>query len=64
MLWETAVQGISWGRPALANDRVYVTVRYSPSIAPHEANLVALDGATGEPVWRYPCDRPAGDASR
>jgi eukaryotic-like serine/threonine-protein kinase len=62
--WESDVHGISWGRPALAADRVYVAVRFSPSIETHEANLIALDRATGEPVWRYPCDRPAGATHR
>jgi outer membrane protein assembly factor BamB len=62
--WEADVHGISWGRPALSADRVYAAVRYSPSIEAHEANLVALDRASGEPLWRYPCDRPAGATHR
>src|SRR5438046_10575287 len=62
--WDTDVQRISCGRPALTATRVYVAVRHSPSIEPHEANLVALDRATGEPIWRYPCDRPTGATHR
>lgn len=62
--WESDDHGVSWGRPALTPDRVIVAVRYSPSIEAHEANLLALDRETGEPAWRYPCDRPAGAMHR
>lgn len=62
--WDSDVHGISWGRPALEGDRLYVAVRYSPSVERHEANLVALDRASGEALWRYPCDRPAGATHR
>lgn len=62
--WESDDHGISWGRPALDADRLYVAVRYSPSIEKHEANLLALDRDTGEPVWRFPCDRPDGATHR
>ena len=48
----------------MSGSRVYVAVRSSPSISPHEANLVALDRDTGEPLWRYACDRPAGAIHR
>lgn len=64
MRWDTDSHGISWGRPAVSLERVFVAVRYSPSIVEHEANLLALDRETGEPVWRYPCDRPAGATHR
>jgi outer membrane protein assembly factor BamB len=62
--WESDDHGISWGRPALDLDRVYVAVRYSPSIEHHEANLLALDRETGDPQWRFPCDLPAGATHR
>lgn len=62
--WETDIHGISWGRPAVTDDRVFVAVRHSPSIGPHEAHLLALDRASGEPVWRYPCERPEGATHR
>lgn len=57
--WDSDLHGISWGRPAVTFDRVYAAVRFSPSIAPHEANLIALERDTGRALWRYPCDRPA-----
>lgn len=62
--WESDLHGISWGRPAVTFDRVYAAVRYSPSIATHEANLLALDRESGRALWRYACDRPAGATHR
>lgn len=62
--WDSDVHGISWGRPAVTFDRVYAAVRFSPSIAPHEANLIALERDTGRALWRYPCDRPANATHR
>ncbi len=62
--WESDLHGISWGRPAVTFDRVYAAVRFSPSIATHEANLIALDRQTGRALWHYPCDRPEGATHR
>ena len=45
--WEADVRGISWTTPAVTLDRVYAAVRHSPSIAPHEGSLLALDRETG-----------------
>ena len=64
LVWESDTHGISWGRPALDAHRVYAAVRYSPSVEAHEANLLAFDRATGEVVWRYPCERPPGATHR
>jgi outer membrane protein assembly factor BamB len=64
LLWESDDHGLCWGRPAVTADRVIVAVRASPSIEKHEANLLALDRATGVPVWRYPCERPEGAIHR
>ena len=48
--WEADVRGISWTTPAVTLDRVYAAVRHSPSIAPHEGSLLALDRETDETI--------------
>jgi outer membrane protein assembly factor BamB len=63
-LWEADDHGISWGRVALDGHRVFAAVRYSPSIAVHQANLLALDRSTGAVLWRFPCDLPVGAPHR
>ena len=63
-LWEADVRGISWTTPAVTLDRVYVAVRHSPSISPHEGSLLALDRATGAELWRVTNDAPAGATHR
>lgn len=62
--WQADVHGISWTMPAVTLDRVYVAVRHSPSIAPHEGSLMALDRETGAVLWRVPNDLPAGAIHR
>ncbi len=62
--WETDVHGISWTTPAVTLDRVYVTARYSPSLARHEGSLLALDRESGAVLWRVTNDAPAGAMHR
>jgi len=62
--WECDDHGISWGRPALTETRVYAAVRYSPSVEKHEGSLLAIDRESGDVAWRYPNDRPAGATHR
>lgn len=62
--WEADVRGISWTTPAVTLDRVYVAVRQSPSIAPHEGSLMAFDRADGSLLWRVTNGAPAGAIHR
>jgi outer membrane protein assembly factor BamB len=52
--WESDVYGWAWGRPAVTEGRVYAgtanQVRY---LAAHRAGVMALDRASGRPIWRY-----------
>jgi outer membrane protein assembly factor BamB len=52
--WKTDVYGWPWGQPAVTDQRVYVghasQVGY---LAGHRAGVMALDRATGRPLWRY-----------
>ena len=53
--------GWAWGQPAVTESRVYVgTASKKDYLAGHKAIVVAMDRATGRPVWRY----VAGPAAR
>lgn len=60
VVWRTDVFGWMWGRPALDDQRVYVTVGgTNPYACRHLASVTALDRATGAIAWRWPVDQPA-----
>jgi outer membrane protein assembly factor BamB len=53
-LWGADVQGWAWGRPAVTDARVYAcTASQVGYLASHRAGVMALDRASGRPVWRY-----------
>jgi outer membrane protein assembly factor BamB len=59
VLWRTDVGGWTWGTPLLVGNRVYAaTAAGSPYFVEHRAGLVALDRATGRPLWRHPLSEP------
>jgi outer membrane protein assembly factor BamB len=52
--WKTDVHGWAWGQPAVTDARVYAgTASQKGYLAGHEGYVVALDRATGRPVWHY-----------
>jgi outer membrane protein assembly factor BamB len=53
-LWATDVFGWAWGQPAVTAARVYLgTCGMGDYLAPHRGGVVAMDRASGRPVWRY-----------
>jgi len=53
-VWQTDVWGWAWGQPAVTARRVYMgTSALDGYPVPHQAGLLAVDRATGEPVWRF-----------
>jgi outer membrane protein assembly factor BamB len=53
-LWDADVYGWAWGQPAVTNGRVYAgTASQVGYLAAHRAGIMALDRASGRPVWRY-----------
>jgi outer membrane protein assembly factor BamB len=66
-VWESDVHGWAWGQPAVTADRVYIgTVGTRGYLAGHAGGALAVDRATGRPVWRYGAtaadDKPFGFA--
>jgi outer membrane protein assembly factor BamB len=52
--WKTDVFGWAWGQPAVTDARVYAgTASQKDYLAGHVGLVVAMDRATGRPVWRY-----------
>lgn len=52
--WSTHVHGWAWGEPAVGETRVYVgTCGQGGYLAPHQGGLIALERASGKPVWRF-----------
>jgi outer membrane protein assembly factor BamB len=52
--WKTDVFGWAWGQPAVTDKRVYIGHSSQAGyLAGHRGGLMALDRATGKPVWRY-----------
>lgn len=60
-LWKTDVRGWAWGRPAVTDDRVFIGTAgmrgYQNDV--HRGGVLALDRATGVPVWRHAAEPPA-----
>jgi outer membrane protein assembly factor BamB len=53
--WKADVFGWAWGQPAVTGDRVFAgTASQAGYLAGHRGMVVALDRATGRPVWHYP----------
>jgi outer membrane protein assembly factor BamB len=58
-LWATDVHGWAWGQPAVTADRVYMTTSAQKGyLVGHRGGLVALDRASGRPVWQYVAAEP------
>jgi outer membrane protein assembly factor BamB len=52
--WKTDVFGWAWGQPAVTDTRVYAgTASQKDYLAGHAGLVVAMDRATGRPVWHY-----------
>jgi outer membrane protein assembly factor BamB len=52
--WKADVFGWAWGQPAVTDTRVYAgTASQKDYLAGHQGLVVALDRATGRPVWHY-----------
>ncbi len=52
--WKTDVFGWAWGQPAVTDARVYAgTASQKDYLAGHKGLVVAMDRATGHPVWHY-----------
>jgi outer membrane protein assembly factor BamB len=61
--WKTDVFGWAWGQPAVTQSRVYAgTASQKDYLAGHKAIVVAMDRATGRPVWRYVAEPAATGA--
>jgi outer membrane protein assembly factor BamB len=63
-LWDFDIGGSAWGQPAVTETRIFAgaagVLNY---LVPHRATALALDRATGRPVWRHPIPPPAGAES-
>ena len=59
-LWEADVFGWAWGQPAVTGERVYVQTAGMRGYQNdnHRGGVLALDRASGEPVWRYALEPP------
>lgn len=58
-LWTTDVHGWAWGQPAVAPERVYMTTSAQKEyLVGHRGGLVALDRASGRPLWHYAAAEP------
>ena len=58
--YDAKVHGWAWDQPAVTDERVYVgTASQVGYLAQHHGGVMALDRATGRPVWRFPAERPA-----
>jgi outer membrane protein assembly factor BamB len=61
--WKTDVYGWAWGQPAVTDARVYAgTASQKDYLAGHRGLVVAMDRATGRPVWHYVAE-PAATGS-
>jgi len=61
--WKTDVFGWAWGQPAVTESRVYAgTATQKDYLAGHKAIVVAMDRATGRPLWRYVAE-PAAEGA-
>jgi outer membrane protein assembly factor BamB len=64
-VWTSDVRGSAWSQPAVTATHVYEAVAgVTNYIAPHEGRVVALDRATGRPVWQFAATPPAASTDR
>jgi eukaryotic-like serine/threonine-protein kinase len=62
-LWASDVYGWAWGQPAVTGDRVFVgTASRHGYLAGHRGGVVAVERASGRPVWRYAVEPPPSGA--
>jgi eukaryotic-like serine/threonine-protein kinase len=53
--WEIDAGGWAWGQPAVTATRVFIGTGGTPHyLADHRGGALAVDRATGRPVWRHP----------
>jgi outer membrane protein assembly factor BamB len=53
-LWATDVHGWAWGQPAVTDRRVFIgTAATKDYLVGHRGGAVAVDRATGQPVWSF-----------
>lgn len=58
-LWAADVYGWAWGQPAVAAERVFVGISSTRGyLAAHQGGVMAVDRATGRPLWRYAAAPP------
>jgi outer membrane protein assembly factor BamB len=58
-LWAADVWGWAWGQPAVTEKRVYIGTCAMPGYpAPHRGLAVAVDRATGRPLWSFGVPAP------
>jgi hypothetical protein len=58
-LWATDVYGWAWGQPAVTAERVFVGISSTRGyLAEHQGGVMAVDRATGRPLWRYAAAPP------
>jgi len=61
--WSTDAFGWAWGQPAVTAGRVYAGTSSQVGYpAQHRAGALALDRATGQPLWRYAATAPVSGA--
>ena len=59
------VGGSAWGAPEVTESRVFVgTAGMLNYVIPHRAAAMALDRATGRPVWQFAMQSPNVPVSR
>ena len=64
-VWTSEVRGSAWSQPAVTTTRVYEAVAgVTNYIAPHEGRVVALDRATGKPIWQFAATPPPASTDR
>jgi outer membrane protein assembly factor BamB len=64
-VWTSDVRGSAWSQPAVTATHVYEAVAgVTNYIAPHEGRVVALDRATGTPVWQFVASTPPASTDR
>jgi outer membrane protein assembly factor BamB len=62
-IWAADVYGWAWGQPAVTDARVFAgTASRKGYLAGHRGGVVALDRATGRPVWHYAVEAPESGA--
>jgi outer membrane protein assembly factor BamB len=60
--WRFDTGGSAWGQPAVTADAVFLgAVGVAEYMIDHEGAFFAVERATGEPRWRFPAERRAGE---